>query len=99
MSGRLSSFKGPSTPNSTPVQQSKKKNPQTIKGSTSPVSSPGKSIPLESPFHRKTRALLYELRAACQLWDDLVLLDGAKAARKLVDTKTELQSVHYLVNL
>ncbi|KAH8828544.1 hypothetical protein DL96DRAFT_1696836 [Flagelloscypha sp. PMI_526] len=98
MSSRLASFKGPSTPASSPVQQSKKKPLPSQKGSSSPASSPSRknlnssSTPIESSFHRKTRAMLLEMRTACHLWDDLVLLDGVKAVRKVVDTNTELQN-------
>lgn len=80
MSSRLASFKGPSTPTSSPVQQRK---------TSSAPPSPAKTI--ESTYHRKLRTLLQELRASTETWDDLVLDDGLKAAKSLVDTRTELE--------
>lgn len=80
MSSRLASFKGPSTPTSSPVQQRK--------ASTAPPS-PAKAI--ESTYHRKLRTLLQELRTATETWDALVLDDGLTAAKSLVDTRTELE--------
>ncbi|KIJ17183.1 hypothetical protein PAXINDRAFT_10037 [Paxillus involutus ATCC 200175] len=82
MSRRLASFKGPSTPTSSPISQP---NQPVIPASPSRVS--------ESTFHRKLRTLLQELRAISQTWDDIVLLDGLKAARTLVDTRTELDNM------
>ncbi|KIK63668.1 hypothetical protein GYMLUDRAFT_221911 [Collybiopsis luxurians FD-317 M1] len=81
MSSRLASFKGPSTPNSSPVQHRQASNIP---------SSPAKST--ESTFHRKLRTLLQELRAATDIWDDLILIDGLKAAKSLVDARTELDN-------
>ncbi|KAE9394987.1 hypothetical protein BT96DRAFT_966813 [Gymnopus androsaceus JB14] len=81
MSSRLASFKGPSTPTSSPVQQRK---------TSSAPPSPAKAI--ESTYHRKLRTLLQELRASTETWDDLVLDDGLKAAKSLVDTRTELDN-------
>lgn len=79
MSARLASFRGPSTPTSSPV-----KAPQ----SAIPAS-PSRSA--ESTYHRKVRTLLQELRTVAQNWDDIVLVDGLKAARSLVDARTELE--------
>ncbi|KAF5372957.1 hypothetical protein D9758_001689 [Tetrapyrgos nigripes] len=81
MSHRLASFKGPSTPTSSPVHQ---------KQPASASSSPSK--PTESTYHRKTRTLLQELRSLTETWDDLVLMDGLKAAKSLVDTRTDLDN-------
>ncbi|KAK7440203.1 hypothetical protein VKT23_017145 [Stygiomarasmius scandens] len=81
MSHRLTSFKGPSTPTSSPVQQRQPNNPP-----------PSPSRPTESTYHRKTRTLLQELRALTETWDDLVLMDGLKAAKGLVDTRTDLDN-------
>lgn len=75
---RLASFKGPSTPTSSPVQA---KQPAT--------SSPSRLI--ESTYHRKVRTLLQELRAVTETWDDIVLIDGLKAAKSLVDARTDLE--------
>lgn len=87
MSGRLASFRGPSTPNSSPV--SKPKHP----GSGTPPASPSRAA--ESPIHRKIRTLLLELRTTCQKWDDLVLIDGLRAAKQLVDARTSLEWVFF----
>ncbi|KAK0483217.1 hypothetical protein IW261DRAFT_1331597 [Armillaria novae-zelandiae] len=84
MSGRLASFRGPSTPTSSPVQRQ----PTTPK---SPVR------PTESTYHRKLRACLLELRGITETWDDLVLVDGLKAAKSLVDTRTELDNALSLI--
>ncbi|KAJ7074231.1 hypothetical protein C8F01DRAFT_1205382 [Mycena amicta] len=81
MSHRLASFKGPSTPSSSPVAS--KQHPK------SPAS-PSRTV--ESTYHRKTRTALQELRTITETWDDLVLLDGLKAARSLVDTRTDLEN-------
>ncbi|KAF7311606.1 Aldo-ket-red domain-containing protein [Mycena kentingensis (nom. inval.)] len=81
MSHRLASFKGPSTPSSSPVPK------QTTK---SPAASPSRAV--ESTYHRKTRAALLELRGLTEFWEDLVLLDGLKAARSLVDARTDLDN-------
>jgi hypothetical protein len=84
MAARLASFRGPSTPSSSPVKQAK---------------SPTKSTPTqaakttESTYHRKLRASLQDLRAACHTWDDLVCKDGLKAVRELIDARTDLECV------
>lgn len=76
---RLASFRGPSTPSSSPAK---------FKPPASPASP---SRQTESTFHRKTRTLLQELRSITETWDDLVLIDGLKSARELVDTRTDLE--------
>ena len=99
MSGRLASFKGPSTPispESSPSGKKKASNRGTIvgnKGGTNPTppTSPGRE--LESTFHRKVRVLLLEVRSICRLWSDVVFYDGLKAAKSLVDARTELECV------
>lgn len=83
---RLASFRGPSTPSPSPAQ---------FKPSNSPAS-PSKQT--ESAFHRKIRTLLQELRSITDTWDDLVLIDGLKAARDLVDTRTDLEYAHLRKN-
>lgn len=99
MSGRLASFKGPSTPLS-PESSPGKKRPSNNRGNITgnkgganptPPASPGRE--LESTFHRKARALLLEVRSICRLWSNIVLLDGLNAARTLVDARTELECV------
>lgn len=83
VSKRLASFKGPSTPTASPVLQP-----------TQPVIPPPSPSRLsESTVHRRLRTLLQELRSISQTWDDIVLLDGLKAARTLVDERTELECV------
>lgn len=77
---RLASFRGPSTPSSSPVQPK-----QNLSASL--------SRNIESTYHRKVRALLKELRGISETWQDLVLIDGLGSARSLVDTRTELEYV------
>ena len=99
MSGRLASFKGPSTPlslDSSPSGKKKATNRGAVtsnKGGVGPTppTSPGRE--LESTFHRKIRALLLEIRSICRLWSDIVLHDGLKAAKTLVDARTGLECV------
>jgi len=100
MSGRLASFKGPSTPLSPESSPSGKKKPSNHRGAVTgnkgdanptPPASPVRE--LESTFHRKIRALLLEIRSICRLWSDIVLHDGLKAAKMLVDARTELEYV------
>ncbi|KAH7926289.1 hypothetical protein BV22DRAFT_1009331 [Leucogyrophana mollusca] len=86
MSKRLASFHGPSTPTSSPIQQ--------VRQSNTP-SSPSRLS--ESTFHRRIRTSLQELRVITQTWDDVVLVDGSKAARALIDTRTELDNALALV--
>lgn len=81
MSGRLASFKGPSTPNASPAR------------AVQPTKPASPSRPTESTYHRKLRTLLYELRTITENWDDIVLVDGLKAAKSLVDTRTDLECV------
>ncbi|KAF8228131.1 hypothetical protein L208DRAFT_1404411 [Tricholoma matsutake] len=77
---RLASFRGPSTPSASPVQSRQ----------TSAPSSPSRLT--ESTHHRKLRTLLQELYTITQTWEDLVLVDGLKAATNLVDTRTGLDN-------
>ncbi|KAH9951291.1 hypothetical protein B0H21DRAFT_275286 [Amylocystis lapponica] len=77
---RLSSFKGPSTPSSSPVAAKQPNTP----------SSPSRLT--ESTHHRKVRSLLHDLRAATETWDDLVLHDGLRAVKSLVDARTDLDN-------
>ncbi|KAI0256479.1 hypothetical protein BJV78DRAFT_281827 [Lactifluus subvellereus] len=85
MSARLASFRGPSTPSSSPVKQAQ-----------SPRSTQSAKL-TESTYHRKVRALLQELRQACGTWDDLVRKDGLKAVRELIDARTDLDNMLALV--
>ncbi|PCH38280.1 hypothetical protein WOLCODRAFT_115192 [Wolfiporia cocos MD-104 SS10] len=77
---RLASFKGPSTPNASPVRVKQQQQP------------PSPTRLAESTYHRKARTLLQELSAVTETWDDIVLIDGLKAAKSLVDTRTELDN-------
>ena len=79
MSGRLASFRGPSTPTKVPAK---------FQAAQSP-SSPARQV--ESTYHRKTRTILQDLRGHTETWDDLVLHDGLKNMKLLVDTRTELE--------
>ncbi|KAF7779090.1 hypothetical protein Agabi119p4_3435 [Agaricus bisporus var. burnettii] len=79
---RLASFRGPSTPTSSPVQR------KTQNRST--PNSPSKQI--ESTYHRKLRACLLEIRAVTETWEDLVIFDGLKSLRKLVDARTDMDN-------
>ena len=79
MSGRLASFRGPSTPTKAPAK---------FQAAQSP-SSPARQV--ESTYHRKTRTILQDLRGHTETWDDLVLHDGLKNLKLLVDTRTELE--------
>ncbi|KAJ8469071.1 hypothetical protein ONZ45_g17017 [Pleurotus djamor] len=112
---RLSSFRGPSAPSSSPVPQTPKSPPQKKKNqrsstqnqpdspsrrhndNTTPSSSNIGGTALESTYHRKTRSLLLELKNLANTWDDLVLIDGVRSARSLVDTRTELENVLTLI--
>ena len=78
---RLASFRGPSTPSPSPVHAKQPSSP---------------SLTTESTYHRKTRLYLQELRTISDTWDDLVLVDGVKAAKSLVDARTDLE---YTVSL
>jgi hypothetical protein len=88
---RLASFKGPSTPTSSPVQV--KSHHSQHNSASGPGSPRSPSKPIESTYHRKLRSLLYDIRNACETWDQLVLVDGLKAAKGLVDARTELEYV------
>jgi hypothetical protein len=85
MAARLASFRGPSTPSSSPVKQAK--SPTTKSTPTQAAKS------TESTYHRKLRASLQDLRAACHTWDDLVRKDGLRAVRELIDARTDLECV------
>lgn len=52
---------------------------------------------MESTYHRKVRTLLYDLRTVTENWDDIVLVDGLKAAKSLVDTRTDLECAYHLI--
>src|ERR1700728_875771 len=76
---RLASFHTPSTPSTSPAK---------LKQPSAP-SSPSRLT--ESTYHRKTRTLLQELQGIAHTWDSLVLVDGLKAAKGLVDARTDLE--------
>lgn len=83
-SQRLASFSGPSTPNKFNRVSSNPPSPASQKGT------------LETTFHRKLRSFLLDFRNAIQTWRDLILIDGVKAAKALIDTRTELEFDFYL---
>ncbi|PPQ64009.1 hypothetical protein CVT24_009383 [Panaeolus cyanescens] len=85
MTSRLASFHGPSTPTASPVSYKPQNSP----------ASPSRQT--ESTIHRKTRTLLQEIRSAAETWDDLVLVDGVKAIKELIDTRTDLENALRLV--
>ena len=78
---RLASFKGPSTPTASPVR---------VKEPSAP---PSPSRLAESTYHRKVRTLLQEMKTAAETWEDIVIFDGLKVAKTLVDTRTDLEYV------
>lgn len=80
MSGRLASFRGPSTPTSSPVS---------VRQQTTPAS-PSRST--ELPHHRTLRSQLLELRNIAYEWDERVSGQGLKAASSLIDARTELDN-------
>ena len=80
MSGRFASFRGPSTPTTSPARQ--------VPHQNTPAS-PSRSA--ESTYHRKTRSILQDVRTVTENWDDIVLVDGLKAAKSLVDARTDLE--------
>ncbi|KZT69039.1 hypothetical protein DAEQUDRAFT_691597 [Daedalea quercina L-15889] len=77
---RLASFRGPSTPTASPVRAKELSTP------------PSLSRLAESTYHRKVRTLLQEMRAATETWEDVVIFDGLKAAKSLVDARTDLDN-------
>ncbi|KAJ7273277.1 hypothetical protein C8J57DRAFT_1597407 [Mycena rebaudengoi] len=85
MSSRLSSFRGPSTPSPA--------------SSSTTTNHPGARRPRRGCSSRRTTASCArrELRGMTETWDDLVLLDGLKAARSLVDARTDLDNALALV--
>jgi len=83
MSGRLASFRGPSSPSPSTVARAK--NP-------SAPNSPSNSRSSESPFHRKLRTSLQEIRKVAETWDDIVCIDGVRAAKALIDARTNLDN-------
>ncbi|KAG8900207.1 hypothetical protein FRC01_010220 [Tulasnella sp. 417] len=98
---RLSSLKGPSSPSPNPVKgqkarQSPAKSPTSKRDPQGPSLydrlEPDKTPPTESTYHRKLRTYLLDLRVAVKTWNDLVLVDGIKAAKGLVDARTELDN-------
>lgn len=83
---RLASLKGPSSPSPTPI-----KAPLSPK-STGPSYDP-------TPFHRKIRLILIEFEKALRDWEQVVLVDGIKAGKGCVDSKTELESVFFSLSI
>lgn len=97
---RLASLKGPSSPSPNPAKgqkarQSPAKSPNSKRDSPGPSIydrlEPDTSSPSESTYHRKLRSILLDIRGVVKTWNDLVLVDGLKAAKALVDARTELE--------
>ncbi|PFH50048.1 hypothetical protein AMATHDRAFT_48188 [Amanita thiersii Skay4041] len=84
---RLASFRGPSTPTSSPVQH---KSPKQSTPSSSARAA-------ELTYHRKLRSYAQDLRSIADTWDDLVLIDGLRAAKGIVDTRTDLDNALALI--
>ncbi|KAG8865262.1 pre-mRNA-splicing factor syf1 [Tulasnella sp. 330] len=94
---RLASLHGPSSPSSTPARTppakpSPGKSRRSASASLYDREEPNTNPPTESTYHRKLRTLLLELRQATKTWNDLVLLDGLKAAKGIIDARTELDN-------
>lgn len=77
---RLASFGGPSTPT---------KLNRAVSNPPSPAAQRSSS---ETTYHRKLRAALIDFRLAAQTWRELVHIDGFKAAKTLIDTRTDLEN-------
>ncbi|KAI0747983.1 hypothetical protein C8Q80DRAFT_706915 [Daedaleopsis nitida] len=80
MSGRLASFRGPSTPSSSPISVRQQNTP----------ASPSRLT--ELPHHRTLRTQLLELRNIAYEWDERVSGQGLKAVSSLVNARTELDN-------
>ncbi len=108
MSKRLASFGGPSSPSPSPVKaQPLHSSPQpsgrahrqpasanqSQGGSQKPQNQSEADEPNETTYHRKLRSALLDIRNVTTTWNDLVLYDGLKAAKALVDARTELSCV------
>ncbi|KAG9014938.1 hypothetical protein FRB94_007010 [Tulasnella sp. JGI-2019a] len=94
---RLASLYGPSSPSSSPARSPPvKSSPGKARRSASAAlydrEEPNTTPPTESTYHRKLRTYLLELRQATKTWNDLVLLDGLKAAKGTIDARTELDN-------
>ncbi|KAG9007118.1 hypothetical protein FRB90_009528 [Tulasnella sp. 427] len=98
---RLASLKGPSSPSPNPakgqkVRQSPAKSPSSKRDAPGPSIydrlEPDTTSPSEATYHRKLRTLLLELKGVTKTWNDLILVDGLKAAKGLVDARTELDN-------
>ncbi|KAF9517511.1 hypothetical protein BS47DRAFT_1290936 [Hydnum rufescens UP504] len=89
MSKRFASFAGPSSPSPTPVKPQPSRPQQ---GSPAPSSSLRNGNHSETTYHRKLRTTLLEIQSVTMTWNDLVLHDGLRAAKALVDARTELSN-------
>ncbi|EJT98440.1 hypothetical protein DACRYDRAFT_57484 [Dacryopinax primogenitus] len=79
---RLASLHGPSTPSSSPRNVSR----------GSPVPDSPQAAPIESPFHRKLRSSLRDIAGAIEGWDEMVLGEGLRAVKGVVDNGTALDN-------
>lgn len=97
MSGRLASFKKASSPSSSPVRpppqsKSSKNTRNAARDKPNKEEDPDLGT-IESPFHRKLRSVLLDIRTCANTWDDVVSHTGLRAVRMLVDSRTELAYV------
>ncbi|KAG8905967.1 hypothetical protein FRB99_007901 [Tulasnella sp. 403] len=92
---RLQSLYGPSSPSPNPVRPPKAKQSPAKTPKTPSIYDrwePNTTPPTETTYHRKLRTLLLDFRTAVKTWNDLVLVDGLKAAKDLTDARTELDN-------
>ena len=87
----------PTSPSSsTPGRQSKSRQPKSPKSrdvepSIYALDIPNTTPPTETTYHRKLRNALVEMRSTMRTWNELVLMDGVKAIKGLIDARTELE--------
>lgn len=65
------------------------------RGSPSPSPSPAQSPPrpTETTHHRMLKLVIGEIKNVIRTWDEIVILEGFKAAKGCVDESTEMESV------
>lgn len=65
------------------------------RGSPSPSASPPQSPlrPTETTHHRMLKLVIGEIKNVIRTWDEIVILEGFKAAKGCVDESTEMESV------
>ena len=65
--------------------------PSRARSSPSPSPSPSTPQITETTHHRMLKLLIQELRNVFKTWDELVLIDGMKAAKGCIDEMTEME--------